>query len=255
MSLGVVISCPEGIVLASDTRMTLTYRPHLNQDPIDVNYDDSRKLITLDEPHNYVATVVQGHTTVLGRHIHSWVQEFQQTLPDTRLSVSEYTDLLFGFFIQLWRQQSGSKTALDFIVGGVNDGDPYGEVHRFSIDGVEPYRSVDRFGMSWGGQTQIVTRLINGYDPSIPNALAGAFPDIKAKEFNGVLASAAPMVFPWEYLPIQSCIDLAILLIRTTMEAQRLSVTPRGVGGMIEVAIVTPQLGFKWIQRYELQGE
>jgi hypothetical protein len=60
---------------------------------------------------------------------------------------------------------------------------------------------------------------------------------------------------PYHVLPLQDCIDLATFLIRTTVTAQRLGATVRGVGGLIEVAVITRTRGLEFIQRKELHGE
>jgi hypothetical protein len=61
---------------------------------------------------------------------------------------------------------------------------------------------------------------------------------------------------------IQDAIDFSVLLIRTTMDVQRLTngttadpgVFP-GVGGPIEIALVTAKNGFEWVQRTSLLAE
>jgi hypothetical protein len=63
------------------------------------------------------------------------------------------------------------------------------------------------------------------------------------------------MQLPFQLLPLQDCVDLAIFLIRATIDAQRLSVVLRGVGGPIEVATITRREGFRYIQRKDIVGE
>ena len=60
---------------------------------------------------------------------------------------------------------------------------------------------------------------------------------------------------PWQFLPLQDCIDLSIFLIRTTMQLQKWLVALRGVGGAIDVATVTRTDGFKIVQIKELRGD
>ena len=255
MSLGIVINGPEGVVLASDTRVTLTRQPDPTQLPISVNYDNSRKLLTFGDIHDRVAAVTQGQAIVGGRTINGWMPEFRQQLPDRRLTVEEYAGLLHGFFTNLIVAFPGNNAAVEFIVGGIDPGAAYGAIYRCSTNNVPPYRGTPNFGMSWGGQINFVNRLINGYDPSIATAIINAFPDLDPTQVYAVLGRNQPISFPWESLPLQDCIDLAIFLIRTTMEAQQLSVSLRGVGGAVEAVVITPTEGLEWIQRLQLQGE
>jgi hypothetical protein len=60
---------------------------------------------------------------------------------------------------------------------------------------------------------------------------------------------------PYQFLPLQDCVDLAILLIRTTSQLQDYQTSLRGVGGAIDVATITSTDGFRYIQRKELRGE
>jgi hypothetical protein len=56
-------------------------------------------------------------------------------------------------------------------------------------------------------------------------------------------------------LPLQDCVELATFLIRTTIIAQGLSVDLRGVGGPIDVAIITRTEGLQYIQQKNVHGE
>ena len=49
-------------------------------------------------------------------------------------------------------------------------------------------------------------------------------------------------------------VDLAIFMIRTTIEAQRLTVGLRGTGGPIDVAVIT-RGGMRFVQKKEIKGE
>ena len=255
MSLGVAIAGPEGVVIASDTRVTLTAQPDPNRSPISVNYDNSHKLLTFGEIHNHVAAAVQGQATINGRTIHGWMPEFLHELPAGPLPVGEYAVLLQNFFLNRAAGTPDANRVVEFIVGGVSPGDRYGEIHRSTNMAGSAYSAVRDFGMSWGGQTNIVSRLVNGYDPAMPNAIANEFPDLKLEEVMKTLGQFKSISFPWESLPLQDCVDLATFFIRTTMAAQRLSVGLRGVGGMVEIVVITPADGLQWLQRLELRGD
>ena len=63
------------------------------------------------------------------------------------------------------------------------------------------------------------------------------------------------MMLPLGVMPLQDCVDAAILFLRTTIDAQRLTVGVRGCGGAIEVATLTRIAGFRFVQRKTIQGE
>ena len=54
---------------------------------------------------------------------------------------------------------------------------------------------------------------------------------------------------PFNLFSLQTAINYAQFLIRTTIEFQRFSRRVSTVGGAIDVAVVTPEDGFHWIQR------
>ena len=54
---------------------------------------------------------------------------------------------------------------------------------------------------------------------------------------------------PFQVLPLQDCVDLATFLIRATMSAQRLAVAVRGVGGPIDVAVITRTKGLDYVKQ------
>lgn len=84
---------------------------------------------------------------------------------------------------------------------------------------------VNEFGAHWGGQVATV---------------------------NGLLSGAA---IPWQLLPLQDCVDVAILAVKTTAEIQKFVTDIRGVGGPIDVAVITKTDGFRYLQSKSLRGE
>jgi hypothetical protein len=60
---------------------------------------------------------------------------------------------------------------------------------------------------------------------------------------------------PYQFLPLQDCVDLAMLMIRTTAQILDYQIGIRGVGGHIDVATITRKEGFQYVQRKEIRGE
>lgn len=107
-----------------------------------------------------------------------------------------------------------------------------------------------------GGQLEYTTRLIKGFDPQLPSMVQGFLKltddqrSTLEKHLEGMLSSP----IPYQFLPLQDCVDLSIFLIRTTMEIQNWMVGVRGVGGAIDVATITRTEGFKPVQRKTIAG-
>jgi hypothetical protein len=268
MSLGVVIKGPDGIVLAADSRVTLEAQMVGQPHPFSVNFDNAIKTLSFSkEPHNFVGAVTYGIAGIgiPPRTAHSFLPEFEISLEEkkNRLPVLEYSKQLSSFFMTQWEKAKMPKDYkgpnMTFVVGGYDEGKPYGDVFLFEIPGApDPgERHPNMFGMTWGGQLQIASRLIHGYDPKLLNILEKELKLTKEQVQNliPILNTNLQFPIPYDVLPLQDCVNLALLLLRTTISAQHLSVDVRGVGGDIEIAIITRTAGLKYLQKKELHGE
>ena len=263
MSLGVVVKGPEGVVLAADTRVTLTARQGDGPE-LPVNFDNATKLLTFGKPHDWVAAVTYGDAVIGARTAHSFMPEFGLTLDKDRQPVCNYAQRLSGFFQERWKEaglpsQTAPGGGMTFVVGGYDDKEPYGAVLIFNVpNSPEPEaRNPGDFGMTWGGQLQVASRLIHGFDPGLPGFLRShlSLSDSQIADLENSIRPNFEYTIPYNVLPLQDCVDLATFLIRTTITAQNLAVGPRGVGGAIEVATITRTEGLKWVQRNEIHGE
>jgi hypothetical protein len=115
----------------------------------------------------------------------------------------------------------------------------------------------------WGGQAQIAVRLLNGFDPATPQLVRDflhvplqqgqqAQPDPLEVELRTKLGAK----IPWQFLPLQDCIDLSIFVLRATITLQKWTVDVRGVGGAIDLATITRTTeGFRYVQQKHVAGE
>lgn len=105
-------------------------------------------------------------------------------------------------------------------------------------DSIKRLNKPDLSGANWGGETDILSRLIqkNGI---IDNGEVKPYPYYR---------------IPWTFFTIQDAIDFAIYAIRTTTESMRFQQRKRTVGGPIDILVIKPN-GAYWIQKKELHGE
>lgn len=258
MSLGIVVRGPEGLVLAAESRITLAAQVP-GSSPIHVNFDNANKVISFSKPHNYIGVVTYGLGAIGLRSAASYIPEFEANLPDDRITIKEFAEKLSEFFMTQWDINMPSKYTgppMVFVVAGFNEKEPYGTVYTISIPSKPELLEYEGFGMSWGGQRDIVDRLINGYDVKLPGILTKSL-GLNQEQINNVKTSLVPlnMRIPYNALPLQDCVDLAIFFIRTTISAQKLTVGIRGCGGPIDVAIITRREGFKFVQKKDITGE
>lgn len=270
MSLGIAFKGPEGIVLAADSRVTLTGEMQLPGQPVTIlpsTYDNATKLLRV-KGQDYVGAVTYG-VGAIGlaepRTAHSYIPEFEAELRDSgRLSVQEFASRLSDFFLNKWNEQNMPHVQgqdMIFFVGGYDEGAPYGRVFEIYIPSKptpsERHNAAGEFGLVWGGQREYADRLIHGYDGRLPELVQKNL-NLDTKTLEGLFQNLqqelqAPV--PFAFLPLQDCVDLAIFLIRSTIIMQHWIVGIRGVGGAIDVAVITRANGFEDLKRKKITGD
>jgi len=252
-------------VLAADSRVTLEAQRQ-GAPTLLVNFDNATKLLSFskpDGPHRYVGTVTYGQAAIGLRTANSFVPEFEEGLPRGRLKIEDFAKRLSDFFMKQWQAGMPADYAgpsMTFVVGGFNEGEPYGRVYLIeipnSLSPTEQHGKPGEFGITWGGQREFVDRLLRGYDPRLPELVKNAL-HLEPAQMSEVMNALQPlqMSTPVQMLALQDCVNLAIFFIHTTIEAQELSVGVRGVGGEIDVATVTRRDGLQFVQQKKIVGE
>jgi hypothetical protein len=269
MSLGIVVKGSEGIVLAADSRVTLTARitqPDKSVLQLPVNFDNATKLLTFAEPNNWISAVTYGDAVIGSkqsdlRTAKSLIPEFEVGLEEKRLPVKEFSERLSEFFLGQWKlkmPKDYKETGMAFVVGGFDEDSAYGSVFEFNIPNLPQPKEVAKgeFGMTMGGQPEVTSRMIQGYDARLLEIAQKTLRlTINQKNELEKALRQLQLQIPFPFLPLQDCIDLAVFLIKTTSTAQNLSIGVRGVGGDVDVAVITQRDGLTIIQQKELTGD
>lgn len=270
MSLGIAFKGPEGIVLAADSRITLTGQIQQPNQPVTLlpsTYDNATKLLSV-KGQDYVGAVTYG-VGAIGltepRTAYSYIPELEQELKGVgRLSVQDFADRLSKFFLDKWNAQKMPTVPnqdMVFLVGGYDEGAPYGKVFDIYIPSrptpFEWHSTLGQFGLVWGGQREYADRLIHGFDGRLPDLTKNFLNlnDTKRDELSKHLQTQLQAPVPFAVLPLQDCVDISIFLIKATIVMQHWIVGVRGVGGAIDVAVITQAEGFKDIQKKKIKGE
>jgi len=269
MSLGIVIKAPEGIVLAAESRVTLTstLSTPFGLQTIFNNFDNASKVFSFNHPNNFVGVVTYGQA-VLGnfRTVQSYMPELESTLKqkyDKRLTVLEIANEIKEFFLIQWQNnmpQNSNSQSITFNVAGFDDDEPYGKVFTFDIPkspnpiekNCKSANNLTQFGITWGGQREIVDRMIYGFDSRLNLILDEAGIDSKKLEEIKKKLLLLTLQTPIQFMPLQDCVNLAQLFIRTTIETQKLTLGLRGCGGEIDISTITKNEGFKFVQEKHL---
>jgi hypothetical protein len=155
----------------------------------------------------------------------------------------------------------GQIEQINFLVGGYNPDNSH-EVNMCYIPGdIKNIRHSGtpekEYGATWLGQTDVVSRIILGFDPRIGNLEfmkkndpAVVMPQLRNLEYS----------IQWGTMTLQDGVDFSDLMIRTTSAIQRFSdgivAEPGdipGVGGEVDIAVITKKHGFKWINKKSVE--
>ena len=197
-----------------------------------VNFDNATKLMTFGRCHKWVGAVTYGDALVGNRTAHSFMPEFELRLGKERKSVLEYSQQLSNFFQERWNEATipvdgPTIQGMSFIVGGYDENKPYGSVFLFNVpQSPEPEpKNPESFGMTWGGQLEIASRIIHGYDPRLLLSLGEhlQLSESQIRELEKKFKPRLEYTIPYEVLPLQDCVDLATFLIQNYHNWLRIS--------------------------------
>jgi hypothetical protein len=193
------------------------------------------------------------------------MSEFEASLPKpksgTRLTTFEFAEQMGLFFDLKWKAANMPANVGDmaFLVGGYDPDEPYGHVYEVKVPSAPAPVELnkDAFGLSMGGQTEIAARMFGHIDGVTAQFLANKL-KVPLVDMNTACLEASQahgLKVPHQFLPLQDCVDLSILLIKTTSDVMKYTTDIRGVGGAIDVATVTKARGYENVQFKCIQGE
>lgn len=242
MSLVVAVYVPEGIVMASDSRQSITIEgenPEGKKFKVEtINSDAVTKTFLLEK--HQVGVSNFGVDMLDGIPIGSYIKRFigeELTEADDVMTIPKkligYFQKSFpnadaGFHIAGYKKEG--RTSIPYIY--------YCHVARNIVErrNVKPDGSPN-YGAAWSGQIDILTSILN---PVV----------VKDEKGNDkVIRSTAPVI--WGAMALQDAIDFSIYAIRTTIDTIRFQARPKNVGGPIHVLVLTPEES-KWIYKKEL---
>jgi hypothetical protein len=276
MSIAVLISVHDGVVLAADSASTLTFGPPPGM-PAPVTapllaanvYDNANKIFNLVKGLP-IGCITFGSGNIGNASVGTLMKDLRKRLTNNELGFNQkqYTmktvaDILAQFLADECNKLTppAVKTTINagFLVGGYSTGGDLGESWSVEIkQGVaqpaQKLREPKDAGVSWGGQAEVLQRIMLGFSPQIFEVLAQVSnppgnPEDVAKNLAPIFSARcqAPMVFA--PMPIQDAIDLARFLVHAASMFSRFLPGPNVVGGPIEIAAITKHEQFKWISR------
>jgi hypothetical protein len=244
MSFVIAVYVPEGIVMASDSRQSVTIEgknPEGKTFKVEtVNSDAIIKTYLLEKHQIGISSF--GQDLLGGVPTASHIKRFIEEELTPRDDVTTVPQKLKEYF----RKSFADKDTGFHVAGYRKEGKisiPYVYSCHVSRNIVERRNTKPEgalaYGATWSGQGDILSSII------IP---------VSIKDDSGkdkVVRSPAPVI--WDAMSLQDAIDFSIYAIRTTIDTMRFQARPKNVGGPIDVLVLTPDEA-KWIQRKQFHG-
>lgn len=153
---------------------------------------------------------------------------------------------------------------MEFLIAG-HDPDGSNNVFKITIpdpkekNGIVMKLNGDQCGATWIGQTDVLVRIIRGWSPEIKRSkVIQELPEHKKNELLKFIDDQEYLV-NWGTMTLQDAIEFSDLAIKTTESIQKMTDgtwslpgSSPGVGGPVDVAVITPEKGFIWVQRKNL---
>ncbi len=114
----------------------------------------------------------------------------------------------------------------------------------------------EQCGATWIGQTDVLIRIIRGWSPELKRSKI--IQEVQGKKKEELLKQFDDQEYliNWGTMTIQDAVEFSNLAIKTTESIQKITDgtwanpgSSPGVGGPIDLAVITPEKGFVWIQK------
>ncbi len=239
MSFVISVYVREGIVMASDSRLTMTNRVDQGNQQIHniaVGQSDSNYKTFLTPSGVGISTY--GNAMVAGAPIGGYVESFiEESSRGAKPAVACVAESLLLYFrtldpgLQTYFYVAGYQP----VDGGSTEQQVWSvDIARNSAQQVIPNGTP---GAIWGGESDVLARLVNpmfGVDQN--NQPGQRLPDVQ---------------IPFPFFTLQDAIDFSVFAVRSTIDSIRFQPRAKTVGGPIDVLIIKPS-GAHWVQRKEL---
>jgi len=266
MTIIASVKARDGIVLATDSMSQLIGRTETGQLVLVKTYCNAKKLFRITELP--IGVMSYGLGNIGARSIENLVLEFSRDL--SKYSSNPYTVEsisrgLYGFIKGLYDsafngialKERQERLRLGFFISGYSPSQFLSEEWEFELPkdtDIKRVRPAERFGISWRGIPIPFARLFNGFDPRIADALKKA--GVSEKVVDNTLSRKWRMPIAYDGMPVQDAINFAVYILETTIGAATFEQSPApSCGGPLQVAVILPDKGWKWIHEPELTIE
>ena len=245
MSFVITVYVPEAIVMASDSRQSITITGQTPDGkklpPVEtVASDFTYKTFLLKKQR--VGISIYGNSLLGKVQIESHIKR----LEEERLSDSDYVDKVVEKLTAYFKEKFPDADTAFHVAGFKKEKGasiPYvyachiGRSERNRVNFDQATGQV-KYGCSWGGQSDVISTILKPYE-------------ILGPENKPIPAPRFPIIY--DSMNVQDAIDFAIYTVRTTIDTMKFQARAKNVGGPIDVLLLAPEAE-GWIQRKELHA-
>jgi hypothetical protein len=245
MSFVITVYVPETIVMASDSRQSITISGQTPEGkklpPVEtVASDFTYKTFLLKKQR--VGISIFGNSLLGKVQMESHIKRLEEERLADNDSVDRVVDKLTSYFKEKFPDADTAFHIAGFKKEkGVST--PYvyachiGRNERNRVN-FNPDANQVIYGCSWGGQSDVISTILKPYQILGPDNKPSSVPHF-------------PII--WDSMNVQDAIDFAIYAVRTTIDTIKFQARAKNVGGPIDVLLLMPEEE-KWIQRKELHA-
>lgn len=240
MSLIVSLYVPEGLVMAGDSRLTLswTHKTPTGDQLHSVPASDSNTKVFNIKNKFGIATF--GAADIKGVPIAGFIYQFVEEMLNDQTTIDVVPQLLLDYFGERFDYPATHFHAMGYMMeNGISV--PHVYIINIASKQIQRVNKMPQgiiYGAGWGGETEVLTRLLNA-----------------VKVYNGQDWIEMPNVpIPWNFMAIQDAVDFAQYAVRTTIETIRFQQKEKTVGGPIDILVIRPGQSPQWIQKKEVKA-
>ncbi|GET32644.1 hypothetical protein PbJCM13498_15070 [Prolixibacter bellariivorans] len=241
MSFIITLYTRDGIVMASDSRVTINSEqqtPDGKKLLLAAGMSDSNNKTFLFQDKIGISTF--GQADIKGAPVSSFIEKFIREHESEDPSVSEFANDLnthfrtfdpipdVGFHVAGYDDTEYGLKQMVYQVAPLHD---LVQIKNTDLPNGDPTQ-----GAAWGGEGDILARLIQ---------------PVFSRDENGDYQQLPFFPIPWQFFTLQDAIDFAVYAIRTTIDSVRFLPRAKTVGGPIDVLVIKPSESI-WISKKEL---
>lgn len=239
MSFIITVVTQEGVVMASDSRLTINNSRKVDGADITdsaVSQSDTSYKTFLTS--SGIGISMFGAASVKGVPLSGYIDEFISEKVTATTSIEELPSLLAsymkslpepldtGFHIAGYMKQEGKKI-------------PYvSRLYAFNGNVVNVVPAQQLRGAIWDGESDVMIRVLN--------------PDIFLRTPDEQYQQMASYGIPFDMFTLQDAIDFSVYAVRATIDTMRFQLRYKTVGGPVDVLVIKPDQAM-WLQRKTLE--